>query len=131
MFFSFYLTTFILQDSRNFKKTLLQLERLYYILIDVEDCEKKLAVLPTGIPLRSQVESDGKEGIRNLGLQLGTIHILRNHYVEVGQTSPEMSKKFQHHKNGLKWSKIHKSVHNLKKYPEMSKSSQKQSQKCP
>ena len=82
-----------MQDSRNFKKTLLQLERLYYILIDVEDCEKKLAVLPTGIPLRSQVESDGKEGIRNLGLQLGTIHILRNHFVEAGQRSPEMSKK--------------------------------------
>ena len=91
MFFSFYLTSFILQDSRNFKKTLLQLERLYYILIDVEDCEKKLAVLPTGIPLRSQVESDGKEGIRNLGLQLGTIHILRNHFVEEGQRSPKMA----------------------------------------
>ena len=59
-----------LQDSRNFKKTLLGLERLYNIIIDVEDCEKKLAVLPTGIPLRSQVESDGKEGIRNLGGQL-------------------------------------------------------------
>jgi len=58
------------KDSRNFKKTLLQLERLYKILIDVEDCEKKLALLPTGIPLRSQVESDGKEGIRNLGIQL-------------------------------------------------------------
>jgi len=58
------------KDSRNFKKTLLQLERLYNILIDVEDCEKKLAVLPTGIPLRSQVETDGKEGIRNLGLHL-------------------------------------------------------------
>ena len=59
-----------LQDSRNFKKTLLGLERLYNIIIDVEDCEKKLAVLPTGIPLRSQVETDGKEGIRNLGGQL-------------------------------------------------------------
>ena len=70
----------------------MQLERLYYILIDVEDCEKKLAVLPTGIPLRSQVESDGKEGIRNLGLQLGTIHILRSHFVEGGQKSREMSK---------------------------------------
>jgi len=58
------------KDSRNFKKTLLQLERLYKILIDVEDCEKKLALLPTGIPLRSQVETDGKEGIRNLGLHL-------------------------------------------------------------
>ena len=46
------------------------LERLYNIIIDVEDCEKKLAVLPTGIPLRSQVETDGKEGIRNLGGQL-------------------------------------------------------------
>ena len=65
-----FLTIFILQDSRNFKKTLLQLERLYYILIDVEDCEKKLAVLPTGTPLRSQVETDGKEGIRYLGQQL-------------------------------------------------------------
>ena len=59
-----------MQDSRNFKKTLLGLERLYNIIIDVEDCEKKLAVLPTGIPLRSQVETDGKEGIRNLGGQL-------------------------------------------------------------
>lgn len=58
------------KDSRNFKKTLLELEKLYNILIDVEDCEKKLAVLPTGTPLRSQVETDGKEGIRNLGVQL-------------------------------------------------------------
>ena len=48
----------------------MQLERLYKILIDVEDCEKKLALLPTGIPLRSQVETDGKEGIRNLGIEL-------------------------------------------------------------
>ena len=48
----------------------MELERLYNFLIDVEDCEKKLAVLPTGIPLRSQVESDGKEGIKNLGNQL-------------------------------------------------------------
>jgi DNA topoisomerase 2-associated protein PAT1 len=36
------------KDSRNYKKTLLELERLYNILIDVEDCEKKLAALPTG-----------------------------------------------------------------------------------
>ena len=61
---------FIFQDSRNFKKTLLELEKLYNTLIDVEDCEKKLAVLPTGTPLRSQVETDGKEGIRYLGQQL-------------------------------------------------------------
>ena len=60
----------ILQDSRNFKKTLMELERFYNILIDVEDCEKKLAVLPTGTSLRTQVETDGKEGISNLGLQL-------------------------------------------------------------
>ena len=49
---------------------MLELEKLYNILIDVEDCEKKLAVLPTGIPLRSQVEVDGKEGIKKFGLQL-------------------------------------------------------------
>ena len=60
----------IFQDSRNFKKTLMELERFYNILIDVEDCEKKLAVLPTGTSLRTQVETDGKEGISNLGLQL-------------------------------------------------------------
>ena len=48
----------------------MQLERLYNFLIDVEDCEKKLAMLPTGIPLRSQIETEGKEGIRNLGHQL-------------------------------------------------------------
>ena len=101
-----------MQDSRNFKKTLLQLERLYYILIDVEDCEKKLAVLPTGIPLRSQVESDGKEGIRNLGLQLGTIHILRSHFAEEGQRSLEMSKKMS--KKFQKWPKM---VKNYQKCP--------------
>ena len=69
-FFSIFQYYFILQDSRNFKKTLLELEKLYNTLIDVEDCEKKLAVLPTGTPLRSQVETDGKEGIRYLGQQL-------------------------------------------------------------
>ena len=61
---------YLFQDSRNFKKTLLELEKLYNTLIDVEDCEKKLAVLPTGTPLRSQVETEGKEGIRYLGQQL-------------------------------------------------------------
>merc|ERR1719150_3645338 len=58
------------KDSRNFKKTLLELEKLYNTLIDVEDCEKKLAVLPTGTQLRTQVETEGKEGIRYLGQQL-------------------------------------------------------------
>ena len=107
-----------MQDSRNFKKTLLQLERLYYILIDVEDCEKKLAVLPTGIPLRSQVESDGKEGIRNLGLQLGTIHILRNHLVCRGGS--KKSKNVQKYtKKGPEMSKNSKKFQNLKKCPEM------------
>ena len=61
---------FQFQDSRNFKKTLLELEKLYNTLIDVEDCEKKLAVLPTGTQLRTQVETEGKEGIRYLGQQL-------------------------------------------------------------
>lgn len=43
------------KDSRNYKSTLLELERLYALVIDVEDCEKKLAALPTGSPLRLQV----------------------------------------------------------------------------
>ena len=59
-----------MQDSRNFKKTLLELERMYNILIDVEDCEKKLAALPTGTSLRTQAESEGKEGIQKFGQQL-------------------------------------------------------------
>lgn len=58
------------KDSRNYKKTLMELERLYSILIDVEDCEKKVAALPTGTPLRAQAETEGKEGIRTLGSSL-------------------------------------------------------------
>jgi hypothetical protein len=40
---------------RNFKLTLLELERLYNLLIEVEDCEKKLLALPTNTLLRVQV----------------------------------------------------------------------------
>jgi len=40
---------------RNFKLTLLELERMYDLLIEVEDCEKKLFVLPTNTPMRQQV----------------------------------------------------------------------------
>ena len=49
---------------------MLELERMYNILIDVEDCEKKLAALPTGTSLRTQAESEGKEGIQKFGQQL-------------------------------------------------------------
>ncbi len=48
----------------------MELEHLYNTLIEIEDCEKKLAVLPTGTSLRTQVECDGKEGIKSLGVAL-------------------------------------------------------------
>ena len=41
---------------RNFKQTLIELERLYDLLIEVEDCEKKLTALPTGTSMRLQVK---------------------------------------------------------------------------
>ena len=41
--------------NRNFKQTLIELERLYDLLIEVEDCEKKLTALPTGTSMRLQV----------------------------------------------------------------------------
>ena len=42
---------------RNFKLTLLELERLYNLLIEVEDCEKKLLALPTNTSMRVQVQA--------------------------------------------------------------------------
>ena len=46
---------FIVFFLRNFKQTLIELERTYSILIDVEDCEKKLTALPTGTSMRLKV----------------------------------------------------------------------------
>ena len=47
---------FIVFFRRNFKQTLIELERTYSILIDVEDCEKKLTALPTGTSMRLKVK---------------------------------------------------------------------------
>lgn len=46
------------KDSRNYKKTLMELERLYTSIIEAEDCDKKLAALPTGTAMRSQVSEE-------------------------------------------------------------------------
>ena len=48
-------TLFAFISTRNFKQTLIELERLYDLLIEVEDCEKKLTALPTGTSMRVQV----------------------------------------------------------------------------
>ena len=45
-------------ESRNYKSTLLEIERLYAAAIEVEDCEKKLAALPTGTALHGQVQEE-------------------------------------------------------------------------
>lgn len=44
----------------------MELERLYTTLIDVEDCEKKIAALPTGTPLRKQVEEERVTALNTL-----------------------------------------------------------------
>ena len=43
------------RDSRNYKNTLMEIERLYAVVIEVEDAEKKLAALPTNTAMRKQV----------------------------------------------------------------------------
>ena len=45
---------------------MMELERLYTTLIDVEDCEKKIAALPTGTPLRKQVEEERIAALNSL-----------------------------------------------------------------
>ena len=41
----------------DYKQVLLQIERLYFILLEVEALKLKLSAIPTGAPLREQVSS--------------------------------------------------------------------------
>merc|ERR1719384_1853868 len=54
------------KDTKNFKQTLIELERLYDLLIEVEDCEKKLTALPTGTSMRLQVEGEMSQTISRI-----------------------------------------------------------------
>merc|ERR1719245_1981689 len=54
------------KDSRNYKNTLMEIERMYSALIAVEDCEKKIAALPTNTAMRAQVEGERAEALQNL-----------------------------------------------------------------
>jgi hypothetical protein len=67
------------RESRHYKSTLLEIERLYAVLIEAEDCEKKLAALPTGTPLRGQVESTRKSALARLAASLSTENRLRRY----------------------------------------------------
>lgn len=58
------------KDARNYKLTLLELERLYNLLIEVEDCEKKLIALPTNAPMRIHVEEERDEAVKKFGANL-------------------------------------------------------------
>jgi len=44
--------------TRPYKQVLIQIERLYTLLLEAEDDEKMLSALPTGAPLREQVVED-------------------------------------------------------------------------
>ena len=41
----------------DYKSTLLQLEGVYSLLLDVESLKLKLSAIPTGVPLRVQVRA--------------------------------------------------------------------------
>jgi hypothetical protein len=44
--------------NKHYKQVLLQIEKLYTLLLETEDDEKMLSALPTGTPLREQVEEE-------------------------------------------------------------------------
>jgi len=51
----------------DYKSTLLQLERVYTILLDVESTKLKLSAIPTGVPLREQVTMELTRNVQSLG----------------------------------------------------------------
>ena len=44
----------------------MEIERMYSALIAVEDCEKKIAALPTNTAMRAQVEAERAQALQNL-----------------------------------------------------------------
>ena len=46
----------MLVRAQDYKGTLLQLERVYNILLELESLKLKLSAIPTGAPLREQVQ---------------------------------------------------------------------------
>jgi len=69
------------KDSRNYKQILLELERMYDLVIDVEDCEKKLMALPTNTAMRCQVEEEKEVAVARLGPALAVETRLRKYLV--------------------------------------------------
>ncbi len=47
--------SFLILSRVDYKQVLLQIERLYFILLEVEALKLKLSAIPTGAPLREQV----------------------------------------------------------------------------
>lgn len=69
------------KDSRNYKQILLELERMYDLVIDVEDCEKKLMALPTNTAMRTQVEAEKVAAVARLGPALAVETRLKKYFV--------------------------------------------------
>jgi hypothetical protein len=51
----------MLMFRTDYKQVLLQIERLYSVLLEVEALKLKLSAIPTGAPLREQVTSCDKK----------------------------------------------------------------------
>eukprot|EP00088_Acartia_fossae_P017905 TRINITY_DN20252_c0_g1_i3.p1 TRINITY_DN20252_c0_g1~~TRINITY_DN20252_c0_g1_i3.p1 ORF type:complete len:988 (-),score=346.56 TRINITY_DN20252_c0_g1_i3:228-3191(-) len=56
--------------GEDYKSTLLQLERVYTILLDIESLKLKLSAIPTGVPLREQVTMDLTRQVQALATHL-------------------------------------------------------------
>ncbi len=88
------------KESRNYKSTLLEIERLYAILIEVEDCEKKLAALPTNTALHKQVEDERKRALARLHTSLVAENRLRR-YLMVRKGKTLLRRCFRHLDDGV------------------------------
>ncbi|XP_071747329.1 uncharacterized protein [Lepeophtheirus salmonis] len=81
------LTSNAQKDSRKYKQTLLELEHLFFLVIEVEDSEKKLAALPTNTTVRNQVESERVEALAELRKRLSVeTNVRRYILVRKGKT---------------------------------------------
>ena len=83
------------KESRNYKSTLLEIERLYSTLIEGEDCEKKLAALPTNTTLHKQVEDERKRALVRLQASLVAENRLRR-YLMVRKGKTLLRRCFRH-----------------------------------
>jgi hypothetical protein len=68
----------------DYKQVLLQIERLYFILLEVEALKLKLSAIPTGAPLREQVIQHFSFFKQNYGYFSQWITVLYCAFIDIG-----------------------------------------------